>query len=235
VTGSLVSPALRQRVRALAIPVATALGRLGLTPNALTLIGFAGTCVAAYAAAQRSWEIAGLVVLVFGVFDLLDGTLARATGQATRFGAFLDSTLDRAGEVAVYAGIVLGCAGVGFWQGAFLASTAMAAAVLVSYVRAKAESLGFAPGSGMTNVGLAPREVRIVILVATLLLTALNGGVGDGTSTVELRTIDLPFGLWIQSNFGMASMSLGLGLITVLATITVIQRILHVRAQAKEG
>lgn len=234
-TGSLVSPALRQWVRGLATPLATGLGRLGLTPNGLTLIGFAGTCAAAYAAAQRSWEIAGILVLVFGVFDLFDGTLARATGRATKFGAFLDSTFDRAGEVVVYAGIVFGCVEVGFWQGAFLASTAMAAAVLVSYSRAKAESLGFTSGSGLANVGLAPREVRIVILVAALLLTALNGGVGGGITTLELRTIDLPFGISIWSNDGMAFMSIGLLLITILATITVIQRILHVRAQAKEG
>lgn len=164
-TGSLVSPALRDRVRGLAIPIATGLGRLGLTPNALTVIGFLGTCVAAYAAALQAWLIAGLLVLVFGIFDLFDGTLARATGQTSRFGAFLDSTLDRAGEAIVYLGVAAGSLAAGFWFGAFLAMAAMAAAFLVSYVRAKAESLGFAPGSGMVGVGLAPREVRIVILV----------------------------------------------------------------------
>jgi CDP-diacylglycerol--glycerol-3-phosphate 3-phosphatidyltransferase len=235
VTGSLVSPALRQRVRDLATPVATALGRLGLTPNALTVIGFLGTCVAGYAASQGAWLAAGLLVLAFGIFDLFDGALARATGAVTTFGAFLDSTLDRAGEAVVYAGIVWACVQVGAWQPGFLAATAMAAAFMVSYVRAKAESLGYAAGGGMMQVGLAPREVRIVILVIAVILTALNGGVGASPALLVLKTIDLPFGLDLTANAGEAYLSIGLGLITVLATITAIQRILVVRAQAKEG
>jgi phosphatidylglycerophosphate synthase len=67
VTGSFVSPATRQRVREMATPIATGLGRLGLTPNALTLIGFVGTCVAAYAAANQSWLAAGVLVLGIGI------------------------------------------------------------------------------------------------------------------------------------------------------------------------
>jgi CDP-diacylglycerol--glycerol-3-phosphate 3-phosphatidyltransferase len=158
VTGSFVSSATRQRVRDLATPIATALGRLGLTPNALTVIGFLGTCVAAFAAANQWWLAAGVLVLAFGIFDLFDGTLARATGRATKFGAFLDSTFDRAGEAIVYIGIAAGCLAAGFDLGAVLAASAMAAAFLVSYTRAKAESLGFTSGTGMANVGLAPRS-----------------------------------------------------------------------------
>lgn len=234
-TGSLVSPAMRAWVRGLATPIATGLGRLGLTPNGLTVIGFLGTAAAAYAAANQAWAVAGVLVLVFGIFDLFDGTLARATGKVTTFGAFLDSTLDRAGEAIVYVGVIWACVGAGHTQGAIAAGSAMAAAFMVSYVRAKAESLGYAPGSGMMNVGLAPREVRIVILVVAMLLTGANGGVGGGIQLLVLKTIDLPFGLWIQSNAGMAFLTIGLGLITILATITAIQRILVVRAQAKEG
>ena len=207
-TGSLVSAGARRRVRALVVPVALGLGRIGLTPNALTIAGFLGTCLAAAAAAFEAWPLAGVLVLAFGIFDLFDGTLARATGRVTSFGAFLDSTLDRAGEAVVYLGIVAGCMSAGFVLGAILAPLAMAGSFLVSYVRAKAESLGFAPGSGMANVGLAPREVRIVIL-AIGLLTA--GG----------RTLD--------------GLAIALGLIAILAALTTLQRILHVRAQAKEG
>lgn len=231
--GSLVSPATRQRVRDLATPVARGLGRLGLTPNALTLIGFLGTCVAAYAAATQAWLAAGILVLAFGIFDLFDGALARATGRATKLGAFLDSTFDRAGEAIVYLGIVWACLTAGDWQGEVLAASAMASAFMVSYVRAKAESLGYASGGGMMNVGLAPREVRIAILVAAMLLTGVNGGLVD--PNFDLQTINLPFGLWIQSNAGMEYLAIGLGLITILATITAIQRILHVRAQSREG
>ena len=207
-TGSLVSPATRARVRGLATPVATALGRLGLTPNALTLIGFAGTCVAAWAAASQQWLLAGILVLAFGIFDLFDGTLARATGQASKLGAFFDSTFDRAGEAIVYLGVMAGCLAAGFTAGAILAGSAMAAAFMVSYTRAKAESLGFATGTGMANVGLAPREVRIVILFLGLLTAA--GPSLDG-------------------------LTIALAAIAGLATLTTIQRILHVSAQAKEG
>jgi phosphatidylglycerophosphate synthase len=208
VSGSLVSPATRQRVRDLATPIARGLGRLGLTPNALTVIGFLGTCAAALAAAAQAWLLAGVLVLAFGIFDLFDGTLARATGRVSRFGAFLDSTLDRAGEAIVYIGIVAGCMAAGYVLGAILAPLALAAAFMVSYTRAKAESLGFGAGSGLASVGLAPREVRIVILVIGLLTAA--GASLDG-------------------------LAIALGLITILATITTIQRILHVRGQSKEG
>ncbi len=110
---SFVSPELRNRVRLIAVPVALVLGKLGLTPNALTIVGFLGTCIAAAAAAAQLWVLAGFLVIAFGIFDLFDGALARATNQASKFGAFLDSTLDRTGENLVYAGIAFGCAVAG--------------------------------------------------------------------------------------------------------------------------
>jgi CDP-diacylglycerol--glycerol-3-phosphate 3-phosphatidyltransferase len=208
VTGSIVSPGARQRVRDLATPIATALGRLGLSPNALTLIGFLGTCVAAWAAANQLWLVAGVLVLAFGIFDLFDGALARATGTASKFGAFLDSTFDRAGEAIVYIGIMAGCMDAGLLLGAFLAPVAMAAAFMVSYTRAKAESLGFAPGNGLAAIGLAPREVRIVILALGLLTAA--GPSLDG-------------------------LAISLGAVAALATLTTVQRVFHVAVQSREG
>jgi CDP-diacylglycerol--glycerol-3-phosphate 3-phosphatidyltransferase len=236
VTGSLVSPATRQRFRDLATPIATALGRLGLTPNALTLIGFLGTCAAAYAAATGAWLAAGVLVLAFGIFDLFDGTLARATGRATRLGAFLDATFDRAGESIVYIGIAAGCLAAGFSLGAVLATSAMASAFMVSYTRAKAESLAFTPGTGMAGVGLAPREVRLAILSVGLLWTGLWLPFVRPDACTEsasgIRTCI--YGLW-PNPAGSTVLAVTLGLIAVLATVTTIQRILHVRAQAKEG
>jgi CDP-diacylglycerol--glycerol-3-phosphate 3-phosphatidyltransferase len=205
---SVVSPGLRDRVRGIATPVALAMGRVGLTPNALTLIGFAGTCVGALAAAFQAWLLAGILVLVFGVFDMFDGTLARATGTASRLGAFMDSVFDRWGEGIVYVGIVAGCAAAGFIEGAILAAAAMTSAFMVSYARAKSEGLGFTEGTGMAAVGLAPREIRLVILTVGLLWTGLAG-------------VTTP-------------LAASLGLITVLATITVIQRILHVVNQNRK-
>lgn len=235
--GSFVSAATRQRVRDLATPVARGLGRLGLSPNALTLIGFLGTCVAAFAAASQQWLVAGVLVLAFGIFDLFDGTLARATGATSRFGAFLDSTFDRAGEAIVYVGIAAGCVAAGFDLGAILAASAMAAAFLVSYTRAKAEGLGFSPGTGMANVGLAPREVRLAILALGLIVAGAL--IQDGRLVVDCSIIpqDLLMDC-LGDGFPLTSarvLALGLGAITLLATLTTIQRILHVRAQSREG
>jgi CDP-diacylglycerol--glycerol-3-phosphate 3-phosphatidyltransferase len=225
VTGSFVSPGMRARVRGLATPIATGLGRLGLTPNALTVIGFVGTCAAAIAAGGQAWLAAGVLVLAFGIFDLFDGTLARATGRATRLGAFLDSVFDRAGEVLVYLGIVWGTLDLGLWLPVVLAASALGSATLVSYVRAKSEGLGFTQGTGMASIGLAPREVRVGLLGLGLVVAGLLPGFPEDT--------DVPGGLAYPPS-GLA-LDITLGLITVLGTVTVIQRILHVRAQAKEG
>jgi CDP-diacylglycerol--glycerol-3-phosphate 3-phosphatidyltransferase len=236
VSGSLVSAATRDRVRGLATPIAKGLGRLGLTPNALTLIGFAGTCVAAWTAANLQWLVAGILVLAFGIFDLFDGTLARATGRATRLGAFLDSTFDRAGEGIVYIGIAAGSLAAGFEPGAILAASAMAASFMVSYTRAKAESLGFSSGTGMANVGLAPREVRLAILSLGLILIGIEGG--HMTRAIDCLGVDAAT---IQACADLAQVRSAtilvatLGLITILATVTTLQRILVVRAQSKEG
>jgi phosphatidylglycerophosphate synthase len=222
VSGSIVSPELRARVRGVATPIAVAFGRLGLTPNHLTLIGFGIAILAAVAAASQTWLAAGVLLIVGAVFDLFDGALARATGKASKLGAFMDSVFDRAGEGVVYVGIVWGCLAASFPEGAVLAAAALASAFMVSYVRAKSESIGFTPGSGMAAVGLAPREVRIVILTAGLILVGAIGGVfvvDDGF---------FPPDRWAA---GRPVLAAALGLITVLATITAIQRIVHVIRQ----
>ena len=237
-SGSLVSPATRDRVRGLATPVAKGLGRLGLTPNALTLIGFIGTCVGAWAAAAQLWLLAGIVVLAFGIFDLFDGTLARATGRVTKLGAFLDSTFDRAGEAIVYVGIAAGSLAGDFQIGATLAATAMAASFMVSYTRAKAESLGFTSGTGIANVGLAPREVRLAILAAGLVITGLIGAFTVPPPCLETSpgVQQCIYALYSSLPLtGSTVLATALGLITVLATLTTIQRMFHVRAQSKEG
>ena len=234
-TGSLVSAATRQRVRDLATPIATAFGRLGLTPNALTVLGFLGTCVAGVAAAYGAWLVAGILVLAFGIFDLFDGALARATAQTSRLGAFLDSTLDRAGEGIVYVGIAGGWLAAGFSLGAILATTALTGSFMVSYVRAKAESLGFSPGSGLMNVGLAPREVRLTILSIGLIWTGLWAPFVAPEPCTQVGP-DLACTYRLGPNpEGSMVLAAALGLITILAMITTIQRILHVRAQSREG
>jgi phosphatidylglycerophosphate synthase len=164
-----------------------------------------------------AWLAGAILVVGGGVFDLFDGALARATGKASRLGAFMDSTFDRAGEAVVYLGIVYACGAAAFAVGGLLAAAAMAAAFLVSYTRARSESLGFTPGSGMAAIGVAPREVRIVILTAGLGLVHVGGGLHE-----------LPGG------DGRTPLAATLLLIAVLASITTIQRILHVMSQSRE-
>jgi CDP-diacylglycerol--glycerol-3-phosphate 3-phosphatidyltransferase len=217
---SFVSPEFRQRIRGLAVPVALAFGRLGLTPNVLTVIGFAGTCVAAAAAAAQAWTLAGVLVVAFGIFDLFDGALARATGRATRFGAFLDSTLDRTGEGLVLAGVALGCAAGGFPAGAGLAATALAFASVVTYTRAKAEALAL-----HGEVGVAPRPERLVILAAGLIVAGSFGGLRD-----VARIAAWPE-QWFTYVDGSWALFASLLIITVLSAVTVVQRILHVKQQ----
>ena len=231
-TGSLVSGDLRSRVRSLAEPVARGFGRLGLTPNHLTLFGFGIAILAAGVAAAQSWLAAGILVLVGGAFDLLDGALARATGRVNRLGAFLDSVFDRWGEGVLYVGIAYGCAVAGFVEGSVLATAALASAVMVSYARAKSEGLGFTPGTGMANVGLAPREIRIAILTIGLVLTGLGGGVAPSTPIGCLEnTGGCP--QLADPHYGAPALGLTLGIIAILSTITTIQRILHVHRQSE--
>jgi len=220
---SIVSPEPRSRVRGVAVPIALAFGRMGLTPNALTLIGFGIAVVAAVAAARQAWAVAAVLVIVGGVFDLFDGALARATNRVSRVGAFLDSVFDRAGESVLFLGIAVACVGAGFDPGAVLATAAMAASFMVGYTRAKSESLGFTPGTGMANIGLAPREVRLVLVTIGLLLTAIAGGIVTPIDVAGLT--DLRW--WA----GRPALAGTLALVAVLATITTIQRILHVVRQ----
>ena len=188
----------------MAEPVGRLLSRTGLSPNALTVIGFLIACVAAVAAGAQAWPLAGLLVIFGGVFDMFDGLVARATGKVSKAGAFLDSTFDRWGEGVVYIGIVAGTLFAGYDLGAILAAAAMSAAFMVSYTRARSESLGFAPGKGMANVGLAPREVRLVVLTVGVVLAGVS----------------------------LTILAIALALIAVLATITTIQRIVVTLNQA---
>jgi phosphatidylglycerophosphate synthase len=216
----------RSRVKKVFEPIALGMGRLGLTPDGLTLIGLGITVVGGLLLAQRLWLAGGLVIFLGGVFDLFDGTLARATGRVSAFGAFMDSVFDRVGEVVVYLGLVVGLEDLGILHGTVLAAAAMGSALLVSYTRSKSEGLGFTTGTGMAAIGLMPREIRLIILSAGLILGGLlgtepflvDGGAGGAAFPV-----------------GAYAIFAALAIITIGATITVIQRILHVRNQARSA
>lgn len=223
---TVISNSFRSRVRStVEQPVARVFGRLGLTPNALTVIGLLIALVAAVAATVQAWLIAGLLVAFGAIFDLFDGALARATGRTSRFGAFLDSTLDRVGEAAVYVGVGVGLLTISS-VGALAAAVAMAAAFMVSYTRAKSESLGYSSGSGMAAVGLAPREVRTTILVIGL----VAAGLVPPPHPIYCLVAPCP------QPIGPAWLLVAaLGLIGILAAITTIQRMLFVYRQSKSS
>jgi CDP-diacylglycerol--glycerol-3-phosphate 3-phosphatidyltransferase len=198
----------RGQIKKIFEPIALWMGRLGLTPDALTVIGFLITAVGALLVGLQIWVIGGLVVFFGGVFDMFDGTLARATGQASRLGAFMDSTFDKAGEILVFLGIIAGLLAADASDLAVLvAAAAMGASIMVSYARSKSDGLGFSSGMGLAAVGIMPREIRLVIYSLGVVLTA--------------------------TSLGTTALEFAMGVILVGATITVIQRILHVRRQAK--
>jgi CDP-diacylglycerol--glycerol-3-phosphate 3-phosphatidyltransferase len=215
----------RDRVKHAFEPIALAMGRAGLTPDGLTVIGFAITVVGAILLAGQQWLLGGLVVLAGGVFDMFDGTLARATGRVSKLGAFMDSVFDRWGEAIVYLGIVVGCVVADFDLGAILAAAAMGAAFMVSYARSKSEGLGFTAGNGMAAVGIMPRELRLIVLALGLILAGALGG-------IVFDYNEFLFPVYGEFDRGRGALTAALTIISIGATITTIQRILHVRSQA---
>lgn len=140
--------------------------RLGLTPNQLTVAGLLLQAGVAAVIALGQLPLAGLLLIFSAVFDAFDGTLARLTGRASRFGAFLDATIDRYAEVFTLGGLLIYFTGLPNTRTEVLLIYAAAAgSLLVSYTRAKAESLGIA-----CTEGILTRAERVALLVIGLLL-----------------------------------------------------------------
>ncbi len=139
--------------------------RLGLHPNTMTFLGVAGNFLAAWFLAQGDFRVGGLLVIAMGAFDALDGAMARLKGESTRWGAFVDSVSDRYSELAIIGGVLWYFANQGDALGVLAAYLAASGAVLVSYVRARAASLGID-----IKVGLLTRFERYLVLAPTLAL-----------------------------------------------------------------
>jgi CDP-diacylglycerol--glycerol-3-phosphate 3-phosphatidyltransferase len=197
--------------RRVIVPIGKALARIGLTANAVTALGFLITLVAAYVIATGHHVIAGIVLLGGALFDSLDGVVARATGTTSTRGAFLDSTLDRLSDAAIFTGLIWRFArgplidgsptaivgnSSSAW-GAALALVTMILGFMVSYVRARAEGLGF-----QCKVGIAERPERVLIVALGLLLNQL-----------------VP----------------ALALLAIVSAVTLAQRFVHVWQQAKQA
>ncbi len=150
-------------------PVARLLARTSITPSTITWFGFFLAVGAAVLIAMGHLFAAGLVVLIAGFFDTLDGALARYTNQATRFGAILDSTLDRLSEAAVLLGILVLYAREQLIAQSLLVGVVLIGSLLVSYIKARAEALGLE-----CPVGLFTRPERVIVLALGLLLSQID-------------------------------------------------------------
>lgn len=146
-----------------------AVGRTGITPNMISLIGFAGNLVAAWLITQDMLLPAGIVYLVFSAIDLVDGAVARATGLASPFGAVFDAVLDRASEAIVLAACGWYFADRGEEVQAAVAYAGLLGSVAVSYLRARAEIAGMA-----MREGLFRRQERVALLGLGLLFNGLT-------------------------------------------------------------
>lgn len=181
------SPLSLESLRRLLHPAVRALSSLGVSPNAITAAGWGISLLSALLFAAGEIRLAGVVMLLGGLCDALDGAVARELGRTSEFGAFLDSTLDRVSESAILIGLIFFFAVSGRPGGALLAGAAMAASLLTSYTRARAESLGYG-----CNVGVLGRAGRVVLLglaaVAGLPLAGL-GLVALGASATSLQRV----------------------------------------------
>jgi CDP-diacylglycerol---glycerol-3-phosphate 3-phosphatidyltransferase len=184
-------------------PLAGLFLKLGISPDVVTIVGTLGVCFGALAFYPRHQFFWGtIIVAVFALSDTLDGVMARLSGRSSKWGAYLDSTLDRMADSAIFGGLVLWYSGDG--RTPYLAALALACLILgsvVSYAKARAEGLGMT-----ANVGIAERAERVVVV---LIATGLVGlGVPEGLLAVVLA------------------------LLALASLITVVQRMIEVRRQA---
>lgn len=162
---------LRPAVGRVVGPLAAFLLRIGVTPDMVTVVGLVGVATASLGLIARGHFFSGGVIVTFFVLtDALDGTMARLRGPAGRWGAFLDSTLDRIADAAVFSALVLWYAGAG--DDTVLLSVALfclVAGLVTSYAKARAEGLGMT-----CNVGIAERAERLILVLAGVTLAGLG-------------------------------------------------------------
>lgn len=156
---------MRVRLKVVLDPIGTFLNKIGLTPNMMTVLGMFGNLVAAIFLARGDMFLGGLFILIFGAFDALDGTMARLRGETGKFGAFLDSVTDRYSELFVLGGLLIYFVSKGDTLATVGIYIAAAGSVLVSYTKARAESLNF-----NANIGILSRVERYIVTVFFLLL-----------------------------------------------------------------
>jgi CDP-diacylglycerol--glycerol-3-phosphate 3-phosphatidyltransferase len=156
---------LRVRFKGILDPIGAYLNSLGLYPNTITILGLIGNMFAAFLIARGSIVWGGVVILLMGPLDAIDGTMARLRGQPTRFGAILDSVVDRYSELVVLGGLLIYFTQQANWQAVILCYLAAGGSVLVSYVKARAEAANYPVKGGMLT-----RVERYIITVFFLII-----------------------------------------------------------------
>jgi CDP-diacylglycerol--glycerol-3-phosphate 3-phosphatidyltransferase len=154
---------MRVRFRGVLDPIGAFLNRIGLMPNTMTILGLIGNTVGAYLLSQGWMTYGGLIILAMGPVDALDGTMARLRGEPSEFGAFVDSVTDRYSELIIFGGLLIYYVQQSDWIAVLATYLAASGSVLVSYVRARASSLGYD-----TKVGILTRMERYLVLAPSL-------------------------------------------------------------------
>jgi CDP-diacylglycerol--glycerol-3-phosphate 3-phosphatidyltransferase len=168
-------------------PLGRALTRAGVTPDAITVLGTAGVIAGSVAFAARGQLVAATIVITFcALLDVLDGAMARARGYGTRFGALLDSTMDRIADGAIFGALAWWMATSGQRALAVVTLVCLVGGQVVSYVKARAEGLGFS-----CDVGIAERAERLILVGVGGLLTGfgLDWGLGAIMWLLAILTI----------------------------------------------
>ena len=145
--------------------IAKFLNRLGIKPNVITIAGFFGNFIAGVLIALGYLFWGGLLALIVGPFDALDGVMARLRNESGKYGAFIDSVTDRWSEIALFGGLLVYFSENGTWQDALLVFFATVGSIMVSYIRAKAEALGYS-----AKIGLLTRAERYIVLIPGIIL-----------------------------------------------------------------
>jgi len=154
-------------------PLGGFFNRLGITPNMMTMLGLLGNTVGAFYLARGDMLTGGLWIALMTPVDALDGTMARLRGESSDWGAYVDSVSDRYSELIIYSGLLYHFLSLGEPVGGMLTFGAAAGSVLVSYVKARAEGLGYE-----AKVGLLTRVERYLVLAPSLIFNQLYIGLG---------------------------------------------------------
>ena len=174
--------------------IAGFLVKLGITANFVTVLGLVGNIVAAYLIARGQLLAGGLVAAFMAPLDAVDGALARKAGVVGKFGAFLDSVVDRYDEMILLAGVLYFFQSQAYTLGVMLTYAALCGSVLVSYTRARAEGLGF---SG--KAGIFSRIERSIVLILGLVFNQLLISIGIIAILANVTALQRIFFVWKQS------------------------------------